>query len=625
MVEMVGSAGRNRSGRGRVAGVFADRFLDSVHHGRWSAQEHLLGTRRILERWGEAEEVQLAGLLHNAYSTDAFGHAAFALDERGRVSDLIGRPAERLVYLFCTTGRNSLFDVAGSGSGRRRARTRLRVANRVGGAEHVLSTRECRDLLVLHLANIAEQSAAPNGSPAVWLERASRIGSLARRFGVKAPPVFDHCRALVSHESEERLMQAYASALRNCTAVTDEHAEQLLSAAVQAPWVAEPWIWLGLLAIASNDAEQAARFGERAGYTLLDWSTAWDKRLSDLQWFTLTSFLRNARVLNSHRAAFLGARIRSVLHSSISRPEGLYLLLETVNELGTPTIIEEGPGDERTPYPSPSAHAMARPAPEDRCEVADPVDPDDLEEIPPRFMDYIGNLREHGMTSQLKRYPGLEARPWWNARDFAVARDLERMASAIAREIRTVDLACFQSESEAIPRDGSWSVCFLYERGRKRYEHCRLLPITTEIVEAHRTVRTQSGLTYFSRMAPNTLVGAHRGPTNMRLRCHLGIDVPDDCGITVDGITRSWREGECIVFDDSFVHEVWNASNKPRLIFIVDIWHPDLSDDEVALLEGLERHVGHAAEGLHKYWDRNDAAAGQGQNGVPQLGTTGLV
>lgn len=44
-------------------------------------------------------------------------------------------------------------------------------------------------------------------------------------------------------------------------------------------------------------------------------------------------------------------------------------------------------------------------------------------------------------------------------------------------------------------------------------------------------------------------------------------------------------EGKCIVFDDSFEHEAVNNSDQPRVVLIVDIWHPDLSDEEVRLME----------------------------------------
>lgn len=35
-----------------------------------------------------------------------------------------------------------------------------------------------------------------------------------------------------------------------------------------------------------------------------------------------------------------------------------------------------------------------------------------------------------------------------------------------------------------------------------------------------------------------------------------------------------------MIFDDSFEHEVWHNGTSFRLILIVDVWHPDLTEDE---------------------------------------------
>ena len=39
---------------------------------------------------------------------------------------------------------------------------------------------------------------------------------------------------------------------------------------------------------------------------------------------------------------------------------------------------------------------------------------------------------------------------------------------------------------------------------------------------------------------------------------------------------RSWVEGRATLFDDSFEHEVWNPSIRPRVVLLVDVWHPQL-------------------------------------------------
>ena len=38
-------------------------------------------------------------------------------------------------------------------------------------------------------------------------------------------------------------------------------------------------------------------------------------------------------------------------------------------------------------------------------------------------------------------------------------------------------------------------------------------------------------------------------------------------------------EGEVLLFDDSFEHEVWNMTSHPRVVLICDLWHPQLDTD----------------------------------------------
>jgi aspartyl/asparaginyl beta-hydroxylase (cupin superfamily) len=92
----------------------------------------------------------------------------------------------------------------------------------------------------------------------------------------------------------------------------------------------------------------------------------------------------------------------------------------------------------------------------------------------------------------------------------------------------------------------------------------------------------------------------------MRVRAHLGIDIPPACGIRVGGVTATWQTGKCIVFDDSFPHEVWNDGERDRIVLVVDLWHPDLSDDEVRLLDGFQHYIERTALGLQRYWAANE-------------------
>ena len=154
---------------------------------------------------------------------------------------------------------------------------------------------------------------------------------------------------------------------------------------------------------------------------------------------------------------------------------------------------------------------------------------------------------------------------------------------------------------------GRWSVLFLLEMGRPNEQTLARCPTLRVLLERHRTLTSHAGSMYFSCLGPRTRVAEHQGPTNLRVRCHLGLEVPEACGVRVGGIVGGWQEGRCIVFDDSFRHEVWNDSDRRRLVLVLDLWHPDLSDDEVALLSGLHRYGAASGSIPREYWARNDA------------------
>jgi aspartate beta-hydroxylase len=111
---------------------------------------------------------------------------------------------------------------------------------------------------------------------------------------------------------------------------------------------------------------------------------------------------------------------------------------------------------------------------------------------------------------------------------------------------------------------------------------------------------TTAGNVLFSRLAPRANIHAHFGPVNTRIRVHLGIEVPAGCEIEIDNQTRTWEEGKCIVFDDSFLHSVRNTSDRHRVILLVDVWHPELRDDEIAALMEIDEYSGRKRQILEK-------------------------
>jgi len=79
--------------------------------------------------------------------------------------------------------------------------------------------------------------------------------------------------------------------------------------------------------------------------------------------------------------------------------------------------------------------------------------------------------------------------------------------------------------------------------------------------------------TFFSVLEPGKSVPLHDGPYIGYLRYHLGIRAPRSHPplSRVAGREYVWKEGEGVLFDDSWPHEVINHSRKPRVVLFVDV------------------------------------------------------
>lgn len=226
-----------------------------------------------------------------------------------------------------------------------------------------------------------------------------------------------------------------------------------------------------------------------------------------------------------------------------------------------------------------------------------------------RFQRYIDAFGEATQDNTRPWYPDLKSQPWFDSSDFQLAAYLEKNCEAIRGELLALDPSAFRRAGTRIKRSGNWDVVMFYERGYRHDENCDSCPVMIHGIESCPTMRTAAGLIYLSRLRSGAHITAHRSPTNMRLRCHLGVEVPQgDCALRVAGRARQWQEGKCIVFDDHFEHEAWNYTASDRIVLVVDMWHPSLSAAEVALLEGLHKYAYAYARELNNYWYENASA-----------------
>ena len=186
------------------------------------------------------------------------------------------------------------------------------------------------------------------------------------------------------------------------------------------------------------------------------------------------------------------------------------------------------------------------------------------------------------MAAAGRVYPGLTARPWHDPAQFPWIAQLEAAAAGIYEEC----LALQPGERFRVNPlsaglvTGAWREVRFFSEGLRNDANCNACPRTAAMLTAIPGATT-AGLAYFSALDPGTHLHPHWGPHNARLRCHLGLVIPDHCHIRVGQETRSWEVGKAMVFDNSFEHEVWNEGDRTRLVLVVDVWHPDLSPSQI--------------------------------------------
>jgi beta-hydroxylase len=80
----------------------------------------------------------------------------------------------------------------------------------------------------------------------------------------------------------------------------------------------------------------------------------------------------------------------------------------------------------------------------------------------------------------------------------------------------------------------------------------------------------------FALLPPGAKLGRHRDPFAGSLRYHLGLVTPnsDDCCIWVDGEKYSWRDGEAVLFDETYIHQAVNKTQVQRIILFCDVERP---------------------------------------------------
>jgi hypothetical protein len=109
---------------------------------------------------------------------------------------------------------------------------------------------------------------------------------------------------------------------------------------------------------------------------------------------------------------------------------------------------------------------------------------------------------------------------------------------------------------------------------KKWSKYSKDFPITVGLIKCIKDIETCC----FLKLAKNARLDKHYGynpSSNYILRNHLGLKVPQNCGMWVDNEIRMHVEGEWLTFDDSKLHTAFNNSGDDRYILLIDLLRPD--------------------------------------------------
>lgn len=198
-----------------------------------------------------------------------------------------------------------------------------------------------------------------------------------------------------------------------------------------------------------------------------------------------------------------------------------------------------------------------------------------------RFVKENGKRFIRSLSGFLGRQSIVEDAPVLDSRSFPFLRELEANWHLIRAELDHVlvgrdHLPPFQMisrDQKKIARGESWKTFILFGFKYKSERNCAHCPVTTRLLESVPNLQTAM----FSILAPGYHIPAHRGITKGLIRVHLGLKMPkdrDSVRMRVDDRICHWSEGECLVFDDTFDHEVWNDTDEERVVLLFDFERP---------------------------------------------------
>ena len=162
---------------------------------------------------------------------------------------------------------------------------------------------------------------------------------------------------------------------------------------------------------------------------------------------------------------------------------------------------------------------------------------------------------------------------WTHALEAEWATIRRELDSVLERREALPNFQDISTDQATITDDDRWKTFFLYGFGFRAESNCERCPQTARLVAAVPGMQTAM----FSILAPGKHIPDHCGPYKGVVRYHLALKVPRDsarCRIRVGNVETTWTEGESLMFDDTYEHEVWNDTNQERVVLFLDVTRP---------------------------------------------------
>lgn len=145
--------------------------------------------------------------------------------------------------------------------------------------------------------------------------------------------------------------------------------------------------------------------------------------------------------------------------------------------------------------------------------------------------------------------------------------------AVLAERAGLLAMQAFSPTQYGITPDPVWKVFLFQAYGERAEENRRRCPLTAGLIDQIPDLE----VAFFSILEPGAHLAPHRGFYKGLIRAHLGLKVPapsEAVRLQVGRAVIHWREGECVLFDDTYRHEAWNETGEVRVVLLLDVLRP---------------------------------------------------